>query len=129
MKQGGVIREVDSLGRVVIPKYIRNELKILPEDKLSIYRDGSRIAAEKYSSALNGISRGVDALGRIVIPKTMRNEFDLPVGSRFLIYREESRIIIEKYSPFCIFCGSEENTVEFNKKQICVGCIKKIKSL
>lgn len=45
MKSTGIIRRIDDLGRVVIPKEIRRTLKIKESDPLEIYveRDGSII--------------------------------------------------------------------------------------
>ena len=45
MKSTGIIRRIDDLGRVVIPKEIRRAFKIKEGDPLEIYteRDGSII--------------------------------------------------------------------------------------
>ncbi len=43
MKSTGVIRRVDELGRVVIPKEIRNGLEIEEKDPLEIYVEGEKI--------------------------------------------------------------------------------------
>ena len=45
----GSIRRIDELGRIVIPKNIRQELKIRPEDNLKIYIKEDKIVIEKYS--------------------------------------------------------------------------------
>ena len=45
----GIIRTVDRMGRVVIPKEIRNQLKIRDTvDQLEIYMDGDSIVLKKY---------------------------------------------------------------------------------
>ena len=51
MKATGIIRRVDDLGRVIIPKEIRRQLMIREGDSLEIYVDGERIVYEKYFSA------------------------------------------------------------------------------
>ena len=44
MKFTGVSRPIDELGRIVIPKEIRNALGIRPKDEIEIYiEDGSMI--------------------------------------------------------------------------------------
>lgn len=50
MKATGIIRRIDDLGRVVIPKEIRRSLKIVEGDPLEIYteRDGSIILKPYY---------------------------------------------------------------------------------
>ena len=50
MKATGIVRRVDDLGRVVIPKEIRRQMKIKEGDPLEIFLEGNRICFEKYSS-------------------------------------------------------------------------------
>jgi len=50
MKATGVVRRIDDLGRIVIPKEIRRSLRIREGDSLEIYADGSdAIILKKYS--------------------------------------------------------------------------------
>ena len=49
MKSTGVVRRVDKLGRIVIPKEIRRNLKIREEDNLEIFIDSESIILKKYS--------------------------------------------------------------------------------
>ncbi len=129
MKQYGITREVDNLGRVVIPKSIRTELKLEAGEKLCVYREGNKIIIEKYGELSGGITRDLDSLGRVVVPKTMRCELGIDTGDKISVYREGDRIIVEKYNPFCTFCGGEENTVVFCNKIICAECVEKIKEM
>lgn len=49
MKSTGMIRGVDQMGRIVIPKEIRNQLKIQNDvDSFEIYMEGDRVILEKY---------------------------------------------------------------------------------
>ncbi len=49
MKSTGMIRGVDKMGRVVIPKEIRAQLKIENDvDSFEIYMDGDKVVLEKY---------------------------------------------------------------------------------
>ena len=50
MKSTGMVRRVDELGRVVIPKEIRNKLGIEEKDPLDIYIDGFSIVLRKSQS-------------------------------------------------------------------------------
>ena len=50
MKSTGMIRRVDELGRVVIPKEIRNKLDIEEKDPMEIYVDGPSIVLKKFES-------------------------------------------------------------------------------
>ena len=50
MKATGVVRRIDDLGRIVIPKEIRRNLRIREGDSLEIYTDGNEaIILKKYS--------------------------------------------------------------------------------
>ena len=47
MKSTGIIRRVDELGRVVIPKEIRETFNIKEKSQIEIYVDKGRIVLEK----------------------------------------------------------------------------------
>ena len=48
MKATGIIRRVDDLGRVVIPKELRRTMRIREGDPLEIFVDGKTIMFKKY---------------------------------------------------------------------------------
>ncbi len=49
MKSTGIIRNIDELGRIVVPKEIRRKLGIDKNDPVEIYVEGDKIILEKYS--------------------------------------------------------------------------------
>ncbi len=49
MKSTGVVRRIDELGRIVIPKEIRKNLRIKNGDSLEIFLDDEAIILKKYS--------------------------------------------------------------------------------
>ncbi|EDZ49920.1 AbrB/MazE/SpoVT family DNA-binding domain-containing protein [Bacillus cereus] len=51
MKATGIIRHVDPLGRVVIPKELRDVMDIPEKTPLEIYTDKECIILKKYSAA------------------------------------------------------------------------------
>lgn len=51
MKSTGIVRKVDDLGRIVIPKELRNTLNISERDSLEIFVDGEQIILRKYEPA------------------------------------------------------------------------------
>ena len=51
MKSTGIVRRLDELGRVVIPKELRKTLTIDVKDPLEIYVDGETIILKKYAPA------------------------------------------------------------------------------
>jgi AbrB family transcriptional regulator (stage V sporulation protein T) len=52
MKATGIVRRIDELGRVVIPKEIRRTMRIHEGDPLEIYTDGQSgtVILKKYST-------------------------------------------------------------------------------
>ena len=48
MKSTGIVRQMDSLGRIVLPIELRRTLDIAQKDSLEIYVDDSAIILKKY---------------------------------------------------------------------------------
>lgn len=48
MKSTGIVRKVDDLGRIVLPKELRKLLDVDERDPLEIFVDGSYIMLQKY---------------------------------------------------------------------------------
>lgn len=48
MKNTGIVREVDKLGRIVLPKELRNEFYIHRGDPLEIYVTEDSVILKKY---------------------------------------------------------------------------------
>lgn len=51
MKSTGIVRQVDDLGRIVVPKELRKTLNIAERDTLEIYTEGDTIILKKYEPA------------------------------------------------------------------------------
>ena len=51
MKSTGMIRKVDELGRIVIPKEIRDMFNIIEKDLMEIFIDGDNIILRKYEES------------------------------------------------------------------------------
>jgi transcriptional pleiotropic regulator of transition state genes len=48
MKSTGIIRNVDDLGRIVLPIEIRKTFNLDPKDQVEIYTDNDMIVLKKY---------------------------------------------------------------------------------
>ena len=73
MKATGIVRRIDELGRVVIPKEIRKTLRIKEGDPLEIYTDKEEVLFRKYSP-IAGIEENAAAMAlaaREVCQKTV----------------------------------------------------------
>lgn len=60
MKSTGIVRKLDELGRVVIPKEIRNKLDIEQKDPIEIFIDGTSIILRKFESGCIFCNNSVD---------------------------------------------------------------------
>ena len=76
-----------------------------------------------------GIVRKVDELGRIVLPIEMRRTLNIEEKDSLEIYVEDDNVILRKYQATCIFCESTKNLINFNNKNLCPECLKKIKEI
>lgn len=53
MKSTGIVRRIDELGRIVIPKEIRKTLKIKDNESLEVFINNDEIILKKFSSMSN----------------------------------------------------------------------------
>ncbi len=139
----GIMRQLDPLGRVVIPKSYRRMLGMENAvDSFEIFLEGDQIILKKYQQAntadnenndangITGIIRQLDPLGRVVIPKEFRRILGMENAvDSFEIVMMNDRIILTKYQSGCIFCGGTGNTVALNDKTVCSACVEKLRKL
>lgn len=75
MKQLGIVRRLDHLGRVCLPKELRRSMKISEGDSVEFYADGDRIVIKKYDLAgdleqiLDNAERGIRQQDKL-LPET-----------------------------------------------------------
>jgi len=60
LKSTGIVRNVDELGRIVIPKEMRTKMDISSSDPIEIYVDGDQIILKKYANACTFCGGGVE---------------------------------------------------------------------
>lgn len=74
-----------------------------------------------------GIIRGLDNMGRVVIPKEIRKFLDMTEGKdEFEIYMQDDCIVLKKHKPNCVFCGGEDDCIEFENQMVCKSCVEKL---
>ena len=69
MKTTGIIRRIDDLGRLVIPKELRRSLRIKNGESLEIFVDGEDIVLKKYSpmeSIEDAAIKYVDSFNKVI---------------------------------------------------------------
>ncbi len=62
MKSTGVVRQIDPLGRIVLPIEMRNILGIEKKDALEIFVDGDNIILKKYQPSCIFCSENEDVI-------------------------------------------------------------------
>lgn len=131
MKYVGVMCNVDELGRVVIPKEIRDYFKMIDGvDRFEFFTENDTIILRKFD-ALNheggiGIARPIDKQGRVVIPRGIRKTLGIIDDLDALeIYVRDSDIILKKHQTNCVFC-SRPSDFTFKNQAVCKECLDEL---
>jgi AbrB family looped-hinge helix DNA binding protein len=126
MKSTGIVRRIDDLGRVVIPKDIRKKLHLKENDPVEYFLDGDSIVLKKYSfmndRAVDLAKSTIKVLNFNGIPATIVNNFDETVSTnRKGLGREEAEetfdIIIEGDLWGRLYIGMTLNDADRNLVQ------------
>jgi len=75
LKSTGIVRKVDELGRIVLPKELRQTLNIRERDPIEIFVDNSSIVLQKYEPACmfcNNTNGMVQYKGRNICQECLR---------------------------------------------------------
>lgn len=91
-----ITRKVDELGRIVIPKEMREELKIEQGQKLNISIRNQNIVLSVDIEQEDGIAMKVDELGRILIPYQIREKMGIVAKQEWNTFRKGKKVILQK---------------------------------
>lgn len=83
MKATGIVRRIDDLGRIVIPKEIRRSLKIREGDLLEIFLEKDCVCFKRYS-ALGSLSEETLRVAQTMAQRTFKHQI--------AIYDRDSKI-------------------------------------
>ena len=75
MKATGIIRNLDQLGRFVIPKETRKALDLNEGDPIEMFTDGDKIILKKYAPGCHccgNLKDLTDVLGLKICPKCLK---------------------------------------------------------
>ena len=64
MKATGIVRRVDDLGRIVIPKEVRRQLRITECTPMELFVEDNKVIFQKYTPAQN-FKQSVDDLRKV----------------------------------------------------------------
>ena len=96
MKSTGVVRRIDDLGRIVIPKEIRRNLKIRDGENMEIFIDFDSVILKKYSKiedVLTLAKRLVKMVNEITNYNILITDRENIIDSRIPIKKEEKTIL------------------------------------
>lgn len=60
MKSTGIVRNIDELGRIVVPKEMRTKMNISSSDPIEIYVEDDKIILKKYENSCALCGGGTD---------------------------------------------------------------------
>ena len=69
MSDVGIVRRMDELGRIVIPKELRRSLRLREGDEMEIFPEGELIVIRKHMR-LNGFAEAVEGVVRALADST-----------------------------------------------------------
>lgn len=105
MKATGIIRRIDDLGRVVIPREIRRSLKIREGDPLEILIEKNCVCLKKYST-LGSFSEDILRVAQDMAQRTFNHQI--------AIYDRDSKVSgPNSYSSY-VDESWEDNSTSFN---------------
>lgn len=117
MKATGIIRRIDDLGRVIIPREIRRAMNIKDGDPLELYTDTQGVYFKKYNGREEAMAHAFEpmrlALYKMGYPTALYCDHAHQTGSRFTA--EESANLTH---IGCGVWGGYEWTIGFNSDGI-----------
>lgn len=118
MKSTGMIRKIDDLGRIVIPKEIRKTLKIREGDSLEIYTNAEGEVILKRYAPLGDLLENIESLAESISNNTDSNicvtdtkQILVATGSLVdkYLYKEISKELLEKLDERMLWQNKGEN--------------------
>ena len=119
METTGVVRRIDDLGRVVIPKEIRRSLGIKDGTSLEIFVDNDMVALKKHSS-MNNLSHFaevyVDSIYNALKKDIIITDRDNVIACAGSIKKEYLMKPISNYIEECI--NKRNNIIQIEMKEV-----------
>ena len=111
MQKKGISRRIDELGRIVIPKEIRRNLKIRESDELDITIDGENIILNKHEVIENDkvVDKYIKLLGKYINKNILFTSKD-KILSSFLTDKENIEILDNDITELILNRKKYDNT-------------------
>ena len=105
MKTTGIIRRIDDLGRIVIPKELRRTLRIKTGESLEIFVDNEDIILKKYSpmeSIEDAASKYVDSFSKVINHSVIVTDKDRVIAASGILKKKYLGKSITEFTDRCI---------------------------
>lgn len=122
----GVVRKIDHLGRITLPKEYRNTFRMDEKAPIGMYLENKQIRLVKADEKFLGIVRELDELGRLTLPIEIRRTLGFRDRQEVDMYIDCDAIIVAKYGKECAFCGADHDLLEVDGANICLTCAYKL---
>ena len=119
MKTTGIIRRIDDLGRLVIPKELRRSLRIKNGESLEIFVDGEDIVLKKYSpmeSIEDAAIKYVDSFNKVIKHSVIVTDKDKVIAASGVLKKKYLGKSINEFTDRSI--ERRDNFVERQKSTI-----------
>ncbi|MGP4076784.1 CHAD domain-containing protein [Halobacillus sp. K22] len=121
---GAFTRQIDKMGRLVIPKEIRDRLE-LSEQNLMLEPLSHKKGLKLSVTGEEGEAvKTLDSYGRLLIPADYRNEMDWNQGKKIDVTFDHDYAVLQDQVQVCEICGSADSLVSVKKKLVCEDCLK-----
>lgn len=77
----------------------------------------------------NTIVCKTDKEGGMIVPKEILELLGVYEGDVLEVKIEKENLILSKYKEGCMFCGTEEDIIQFQGSQVCKTCVKSVDAL
>ncbi len=116
MKTTGIVRRIDSLGRIVIPKEMRNSLRIMENDMLEIEVQNDNIILKKISTFSDSINYFTEILK--IVNKLYGCDIFITDSSMVYLYVgvNKEKYIGKNISEYLIKCLKNRTIVKENQQ-------------
>lgn len=91
----GMIRRIDELGRIVIPKEIRKNLKLNMGDNVEIYVEDNKITLKKYSTLI-GLEEDLFNIAKVINELTNATILFSDIDDIIVSYGKLSEVYLDK---------------------------------
>ena len=119
----GMVRKIDELGRIVIPKEIRKNLKLNMGDNVEIFVDENKIVLKKFSTML-GLEEDLFNIAKVINENTNSSVLFTDTNDIIVSYGKKSELYLDSQLNVNIFLKITDNTLHKCKDTFIVNEFK-----